>query len=302
MNPPGENDKLPDELDHAFTSLRTLVNLTKEVASYLTKTPLPPDKPQPDRAQKFVELFDLQRDCERLYRDLRDQCEHASRNTLIGGGHKSYFDVVLFQCGRFLFSFHSLVESAVSETIRVWSNRRRALHEELDHQFNTSGRDPHFQRRMQKVDALKCPISLGSWTNGPQLAGRPKLDIVASHFAIALKSKGNVAPVQLPQFSESLMGDLHSELRRVAQPPFDAAPAALSRPRGFFGGTELVDVLEVFSEKREAFFTALSRTRKALPEDSWLEVANKRPNAPEFLYRADCEEIQALAKKYQADT
>lgn len=75
MNSPSENHKLTDKLDHAFNSLKTLVNLTQEVAGYLAKPPLSAEEPQPDRAQKLVDLYDQKRYCARLYSGLRDQCD-----------------------------------------------------------------------------------------------------------------------------------------------------------------------------------------------------------------------------------
>jgi hypothetical protein len=137
--------------------------------------------------------------------------------------------------------------------------------------------------------------------NGLYLMGRPNLDVVANHFAKALLSVKNVDGIELPRFSSTLITDLRDELRRVSKPPVEGAPAPAPPPRGYFGATELADVLDVVQDKREAFSTALSRARDTLPEDSWLEVQNKRPNAPTFLYRADCGEIRALAKKYQMD-
>lgn len=216
MNPPSENDKLPDELDHAFTSLQSLVDLTQEVAGYLAKPPLPVDKPQPDRAQKFVDFFDQQRYCENLDPEVRRKCAHASRDTFIEGGHKSYFDLALSECRRFLVAFHALVEFAVGETVREWTLRNRSLIERLNHKFNSSGRDLWFYNRLQKVAGMQCPMALGSRMNGPYLVGRPNLDVAAKHFAKALQFAKNVDCVELPRFSPTLITDLRDELVRAA--------------------------------------------------------------------------------------
>lgn len=253
MNPPGESDKLPDELDHAFNALKTLVNITQEVAGYLTKLPLPAEEPQPDRAQKFVDLFDQKRYCARLYGGLRDQCEYASRNNLIGEGHKSYFAVVLSECGRFLIAFHKLVEFAVSETVTAWNLRNRSLREELDRRFSASGRDMRFYRRIQRLAGMQCPVALGSKMNGPDLVGRPNQDVAAKHFAKALQSVKNVDGVAAPNFSPTLLADLRDELLRVATPPSSEpkevpAPADQEVPEFIFGWGEITSVLKVLND------------------------------------------------------
>lgn len=69
---------------------------------------------------------------------------------------------------------------------------------------------------------------------------------------------------------------------------------------GFLGGAALADALGVHASRRNAFSKKLERARKGLEEECWQEVANRRPNSPTFLYRADSPKIRELAANFQA--
>jgi hypothetical protein len=71
-----------------------------------------------------------------------------------------------------------------------------------------------------------------------------------------------------------------------------------SAPSGFLGGRALAVALGVHPSRREAFFVQLQRKRISLGDDCWIQVADKGPNRPEFLYRADSPHLRNLAAAY----
>lgn len=72
-----------------------------------------------------------------------------------------------------------------------------------------------------------------------------------------------------------------------------------SRPSGFMGGAALADALGVHLTQRGAFSKQLERERQKLADGCWIEAANRRPNAPHYLYLASDPAIQAIAAAYQ---
>ncbi len=68
---------------------------------------------------------------------------------------------------------------------------------------------------------------------------------------------------------------------------------------GFLGGEALADALRVDPSQRKAFFQMLARKRQELGDDAWREVSDRRPNDPQFLYRADAPKLRDLASRYQ---
>jgi hypothetical protein len=86
------------------------------------------------------------------------------------------------------------------------------------------------------------------------------------------------------------MADTSDPGREVAEP---AAKA------GFLGGSELADALGVHPSRRDAFFKRLERKRLELGDDCWDQVRDRRPNAPEYLYRADSPNVRELAAAYK---
>jgi hypothetical protein len=70
---------------------------------------------------------------------------------------------------------------------------------------------------------------------------------------------------------------------------------------GFLGATELADALGVPTSRQGAFFKKLERDRSAklLQDGCVVESSNRRKNAPQFLYRADAQEILRLAARFK---
>lgn len=68
---------------------------------------------------------------------------------------------------------------------------------------------------------------------------------------------------------------------------------------GYFGAAELSVVLRLRAEKCEAFIRKLQRERRKLGNGNWLEVRDPQPNSPAYLFRADADQVQKIAKSYQ---
>jgi hypothetical protein len=91
----------------------------------------------------------------------------------------------------------------------------------------------------------------------------------------------------------------------AAQPGGDQTAAngtAAATPPGggFLGGEELAEALGIPESRRTAFRKQLERDRDSLGDGCWIEVQNRRPNAPQYLYKVNSPKLQALAAKYKA--
>lgn len=84
-----------------------------------------------------------------------------------------------------------------------------------------------------------------------------------------------------------------------AAPSGEPAAAAPAPPSGYLGRKDLADALGVHPTRRAAFYMELTRQRKSLGDDCWIENPNRRAHAPKFLYHPESPKLQALAAKYR---
>jgi hypothetical protein len=81
--------------------------------------------------------------------------------------------------------------------------------------------------------------------------------------------------------------------------PLSAHSPAREARAAFLGGEALANALNVHPSRQGAFLRQLGRIRSSLGDDYWIEVSDRRPNSPQFLYRSDSTQLRALAAEYQ---
>lgn len=118
-------------------------------------------------------------------------------------------------------------------------------------------------------------------------------------------------------FAEAMHGTTSSEGNRVASliagacnaglrwldvaetsPPRRAEGNSEPSPTGFMGAQQLAEAYGIPTANRAAFMKAVGRLRKTLGDD-FQEVAEPRPNAPRYQYRADAAAVKSLAAQYR---